>query len=120
MKILPYLTLCLLFLAGCSEPQQPPALPKTAGEALRNCVESSGAKLDAAQADGDVASAAREIVQLLDASEDSPEMAPFEEFHRQMEQLERLAAKGPTAAELTSKISEIKELAEQLLTENQE
>ena len=120
MKTLLHLTLCLLFLAGCSESPQPPVLPKTAGEAIRNCVESSGAKLDAALADGDVASAAREIVQLLDDSEDSAEMAHFEEFHRQVEQLERLAAKAPAATELTSKIADVKALAEQLLAESQE
>lgn len=44
-------------------------------------------------------------------------MAPFEKSHRKMEQFERLTAKQPTAAELTSKIGEIKRLAEKLIAE---
>jgi hypothetical protein len=89
------------------------------GEAILGCVESSGQKLDAALADGDIAEAAREITQILDDFEDSAEMAPFKEFHRQMEQFEQLVAKQPTAAELTSKIAEIKGLAEKLIAEAQ-
>ena len=44
-------------------------------------------------------------------------MAPFKEFHQQMEQFEQLVAKQPTAAELASKIAEIKRLAEKLIVE---
>ena len=119
LKYLRCVSLCLLFVGGCSESSQPSAPPRTVGEVILSCVQSSGQKLDAAQADGDIAAAAREITQILDDFEDSPEMAPFKEFHRQMEQFERLAAKQPTASELTSKIAEIKRLAEKLILEAQ-
>lgn len=119
LKHLRCVSVCLLVVAGCSESSQPSAPPRTVGEAILGCVESSGQKLDAALADGDIAEAAREITQILDDFEDSAEMAPFKEFHRQMEQFEQLVAKQPTAAELTSKIAEIKGLAEKLIAEAQ-
>ena len=119
LKHLQHVSLCLLVIAGCSESSQPSVSPRTVGEIILSCVESSGQKLDAAQADGDIAAAAREITQILDDFEDSPEMAPFKEFHQQMEEFERLVAKQPTAAELASKIAEIKRLAEKLIVEAQ-
>lgn len=101
LKHLRHVSLCLFVFAGCSESSQPSAPPRTAGEVILSCVESSGQKLDAAQAAGDIAIVAREIAQVLDDYEDSSQMAPFEEFHRQIEQLERLAAKQPTGCKAT-------------------
>lgn len=115
-----YLSLVVSLFVGCSESSQPTSAPRPAGEVILSCVESSGAKLEAAQAEGTVASAAREIVQTLDDYEDAPAMADFEEFHREMEELEALAAKEATQDELDSKIAEIKALVERLLAEREE
>lgn len=62
MKHLRHVSLCLLVVAGCSELSQPSAPPMTVGEVIQSCVESSGQKLDAAQAGGDIAATAREIL----------------------------------------------------------
>lgn len=86
----------------------------TPGEAILQCVRSSGAKLDAALAENDVHAVARGIVQLLDDHEDSPEAARFEEFHRAMEELESLAGRETGSEELKGKIDTIKALADRL------
>lgn len=111
---------CLLFfpillISGCSEAPTPEATARPAEDVIRECVKNSGPKLDAALKDGDVATAAREIVQVLDDYEDSPAMASYEEFHRQMEQLEGLTAREPASDAVAEKIDEIKTLAAELV-----
>lgn len=120
MKTLTPLILFLILCLGCSDVPQATAPPRPAGEVILSCVEASGAKLEAALAGGDLATAVREIVHTLDDYEDSPEMAHFEEFHRQMEQLESLTAKEPTSDELAAKITEIKTLADKLVAEKKD
>ena len=45
-------------------------------------------------------------------------MKPFEEFHRGIEDLEKLAGKDASSDDLKSKVEELKELAEKALAEN--
>lgn len=104
-----------LFVSGCSEAPTPEATVRPAEDVILECVKNSGPKLDTALKEGDVATAAREIVQVLDDYEDSPAMAPYEEFHRQMEQLEGLTAREPASEAVAEKIAEIKQLAAELV-----
>ncbi|GAB5443701.1 MAG: hypothetical protein Fues2KO_40500 [Fuerstiella sp.] len=115
MKYAGLLFFPILLVSGCSEAPTPDATVRPAENVIRECVKNSGPKLDAALKDGDVATAAREIVQVLDDYEDSPAMAPYEEFHRQMEQLEGLTAREPASDAVAEKIDEIKTLAAELV-----
>lgn len=105
-------------VAGCGGESVPPQPPRSAAEVIRECVENSSTSLEAALNGGDVGMAANEIVVILDGYEDSPDMKPFEEFHRQLEKLEILASKNPEPEELKAKVDEITELAAKLLAEN--
>lgn len=105
-------------LAGCGDAPVSPPPTRDTGAIIRECVESSGQKLDVAMASGDVASAASEIVSRLDDYEDYEELEPFKKFHRQMEELESLAGSGASADELKQKIDDVKQLAEAALSQN--
>ena len=103
-------------LSGCgADPDPGETAAKSVGEMIRDCVRTSGGKLDAALEAGHVVTVSRDIVQILDDHEDSAEAAKFEEFHRGMEKLEAMAAKDSSKDELKAKIDELKELAKSLL-----
>ncbi len=116
---LAWLTVAVV-LSGCEAAPQPSPPRRSPAKVLRECVESSSAKLDAALAAGDVTATAREIVKVLDQYEDFPASHPYQEFHRNMEQLESLASKGATNEELQTKIDELKQMADTLLSETAE
>ncbi|MCH2202528.1 MAG: hypothetical protein MK102_11205 [Fuerstiella sp.] len=103
-------------LSGCGETSGPPASPSSV---VRQCLETSGTKLDDALASGEVLSTAREIAHVLDDFEDSYVMTPYEEFHEGIEVLEDMASKHESDEELKEVIEQLKELAAQLLSENE-
>lgn len=107
-------------VGGCGESPQPTQPPKDPATAIRELVQQSGPKLDAAFATGEVASVSMKIIEGLDRYEDSPAMTQFEQFHRSMEKLPGIAAKGENEDELKAKIEEIKLLASELLKESSE
>ena len=107
-------------VVGCGEQPNSTRIPVSAAQIIRECVESSGDKLDKALADGDVAATAREIVQVLDDYEDSDQMKQFTDFHRGMEELEAMAAKDAGSDALKTKIEELRTLVERLLKTNDE
>jgi len=102
-------------LSGCGETSDPPRSPSFV---IRQCLETSGTKLDESLASGEVLSAAREIAHLLDDFEDTSKMAPYVEFHEGIEMLEDMATKGESDEELKEIIEQLKELAAELLSEN--
>ena len=114
MRNISSLVLFVVLLSGCSDAPQATSSRRPAGEVILACVRTSGEKLDAALANGDVASVARQIVQTLDDYEDSPAMKRFEEFHREMEQLESLSKRESASEELAAKIAEVKAIADRL------
>lgn len=106
------------FLTGCGETPEAPTPTRNTGEIIRESVAESGQKLDEALASGNVAATASEMVSRLDDYEDYEELEPFKKFHRQLEELETLAESGAPENELKAKIDELKQLAEESLSQN--
>ncbi|WP_145372550.1 hypothetical protein [Maioricimonas rarisocia] len=110
-------------LFGCQESAQPPAAPAPPAdpeEVIRQIIADSDEKLEAALAEEDVSTTASQIVSALDDYEDHGAMHQFEEFHRGIQDLAGMAHQGASQEELQAKISELKQLADELLAESRE